>query len=138
MAVIFRGLRRKLPVTIRTVGFGSEWSRGNLREQAALWLRLTARHWGAVVECDRSRIAMYILSQWRQWRAKKSRNMLAQIYHATPMRLPPIVHGSHECASRRHCDARSLCKVARQDGRWWMVGCEPRSDRTCSPALRSR
>jgi hypothetical protein len=35
-------------------------------------------------------------------------------------------------------DARSPCKVARQDGRWRMVGCEPRSDRTCSPALRSR
>ena len=49
MAVIFRGLRSKLPVTIRTVGFGL----GNLREQAALWLRLTARHWGAgvVVMC---------------------------------------------------------------------------------------
>jgi len=28
MAVIFRGLRSKLPVTIRTVGFGSEWSWG--------------------------------------------------------------------------------------------------------------
>src|SRR6267143_783859 len=28
---------------------------------------------------------------------------------------------------QRHCDAHSPYKVARQDGRWRMVGCEPRS-----------
>ena len=49
MAVIFRGLRSKLPVYDK-----NSWLRlGNLREQAALWLRLTPRYWGTgvVVMC---------------------------------------------------------------------------------------
>ena len=61
MAVIFRGLGSKLPVTIRTVGFGSEVELGNLREQAALWLRLTARRWGAGVVVMYSSVAVRIL-----------------------------------------------------------------------------
>ena len=53
MAVIFRGL----------AGYDkTSWLRpGNLREQAALWLRLTARHWGAGVVVMYSSVAVRIL-----------------------------------------------------------------------------
>ena len=40
----------------------NSWLRlGNLREQAALWLRLTARHWGAGVVVMYSSVAVGIL-----------------------------------------------------------------------------
>jgi hypothetical protein len=40
----------------------NSWLRpGNLREQAALWLRLTARHWGAGVVVMYSSVAVRIL-----------------------------------------------------------------------------
>ena len=106
MAVIFRGLSSKLPVTIRTVGLGSEWSwgtYGNRRHSGCVLQRDTGVPLLSATEAG----SRFRLCRSGDNRAQKSPLVSADLPCTTPMRLTPIVHGSHECASRRHWSATS-------------------------------